>query len=598
MMLSAPAFAQALPRACEMLSALSLPVASVGWTQVWTILLVIATLCVLAVLYTHGWNTSMIRAVEKRTFLLRAELEEKKKAEETLRNSVESLAATLNAMGHGVITLDSSGSIRLMNAQAERMTGWAASDAWGKSIETVYRLKHPETGLPVQPAILAALKGVVPPADVASQHILASRSGREILVSDIAAPIFDKTGHMTGAVIVFNDLGVSAEREIAIRQAQRMEAIKLLAGGVAHEFNNLLAGISGSAEILESRIRPGDRSHDYIKAILSTVERATELTAKLTAFSGSSAPNTRVVNIHDVINDVIALISGAMSPKVEIARQLRAPVPLVSADPLQIQQAIMNLAFNASEAMPNGGRLTFGTEQVALDETFCARSTFRIVPGNYIAISVTDTGVGIPRELLPRLFDPLFTTKRSAGEGIGLGLAAVYGIVKNHKGSIAIESEPGAGTTVRMYFPLAPEAATARPVRAASDRLIRGEGRILLVDDEHLIRMVGTDVLTSLGYRVDTASDGFEAVKFIQENPGKTDLVILDLIMPGMDGRDTLREIRKLDPKVPVMISSGYPLSADEKCELSRSGPLSFVQKPYRAPLLSQLVAEALGRPS
>ncbi|MHC4718217.1 MAG: hybrid sensor histidine kinase/response regulator, partial [Planctomycetota bacterium] len=339
-----------------------------------------------------------------------------------------------------------------------------------------------------------------------------------------------------------------ARLEEQLRQSQKMEAIGELAGGVAHDFNNLLTGIMGNAQLLDMRLARESEESGYATEIVRAATRAADLTRQLLAFSRRGPVQTVPVDVHEVVAEVVKLLSHSIDRRIELAEDLQASPSCVMGDPSHLQNAILNLAVNARDAMPEGGRLQFATRNVVLDEEYCRLRAGQLYPGPHVEISVSDTGVGMDAELQERIFEPFFTTK-SAGKGTGLGLATVYGCVRAHGGIIDVYSEVGKGSTFKVLLPLAEVEAEAA---ASEGEPIKGAGHILLVDDEDLVRNFAAKALRGLGYTVTTAADGVDALDLYRRRHGEFDAVILDLIMPRLSGQDTFRLMKEIDPHVRV----------------------------------------------
>ncbi|GAB4227879.1 MAG: hypothetical protein OHK0028_00950 [Deltaproteobacteria bacterium] len=374
-------------------------------------------------------------------------------------------------------------------------------------------------------------------------------------------------------------------------QAQKMEALGLLAGGIAHDFNNLLTGILGYANLLSRRGGGDPEVAKAAAAIQRASERASQLTARLLGFARKGKNLNVPVDIARIVGGVTALLERTQDRRIRIVTSFDPLPGFVFGDPSQMDQVVMNLAVNACDAMPDGGRLKISTERVALDEAIC-RERGGISPGDYLLLSVCDTGVGIPPENLERIFDPFFTTK-GQGKGTGLGLSMVFGIVKNHGGCVDVRSEVGAGTEFRVYLPLC-EAPLLKEGQPAATPLPRGRGRILLVDDQEPVREVARDMLESLGYEVVTAGDGREGLSRYRESWRQIDLVVLDMVMPGMSGGDCFRKMKEINPGARVVLSSGYSLEGAVQSVMDE-GILAFLQKPYRLEELSRVVGTAVG---
>lgn len=391
-------------------------------------------------------------------------------------------------------------------------------------------------------------------------------------------------------LIVFLDVTEQKMMEDQIRQTQKMDVIGQLAGGVAHDFNNMLTAILGSAELLDRHVRDIPAARQLLENIQRAASRSADLTGQLLAFSRKGQKHAVHIRIDTAINEVISLLERTIDKKIRLKTKLIARNSCVSGDPSLLQNALLNLGVNARDAMPDGGEITFATTNVELDAEFCAASPFSITPGTYIEISVSDTGTGMSPDIVSRVFEPFFTTK-GVGKGTGLGLAAVYGTVTDHHGCITVYSEPGTGTVFKLYLPLSWE---KRIDDVMSEEVIHGSGGILLVDDEEIIRSVGRAILEELGYRVFLADDGITALEIYGRYPGDISLVILDMLMPKMGGKETLIRFKERYPDARVLISSGFHQEGTAE-ELEKLGAIGFLQKPYLRQGLCKSVAEAMG---
>jgi PAS domain S-box-containing protein len=379
--------------------------------------------------------------------------------------------------------------------------------------------------------------------------------------------------------------------EEQLLQAQRIESIGLLAGGVAHDFNNLLTAIIGYAQIVESRLGPGHPLGPEVKQIVDSGQRAAGLTSQLLAFSRRQTLLRRSVNLNDTLSNLMTMLRRIIGEDVEIRFQQQPGLCSVLADTGQIEQVIMNLAVNARDAMPDGGLLMIATRNVTLDDAYCREHAWA-KPGQYALVSVSDNGVGMDAEVQRRIFEPFFTTKQ-LGKGTGLGLSVVYGIVKQHDALIHVYSSPGHGTTFRIYFKAdEPPAEEKSSEEAASVR--GGNETVLVAEDEPTLRGLAKTVLEGLGYRVLLAEDGHGAVAECERAMNEIDLLILDLIMPRMGGREAYERIRTLRAdECPVIFMTGH---APEilRDELVRSRSAEIVQKPYQLNELGRKVREVL----
>ncbi|MFW5813612.1 MAG: ATP-binding protein [Fibrobacterota bacterium] len=374
--------------------------------------------------------------------------------------------------------------------------------------------------------------------------------------------------------------------EQQLHHARKLEAVGQLAGGIAHDFNNMLAGINGYAGIIKRKYGSDNPALcRYAEVISTAVQRSSDLIKQLLVFARKGKFRTSSFSLHDTVSEVAKLLSHTIDKRIEIICRLNAENPLVCGDPSQIYNSIMNVALNARDAMPEGGCLEFETEN--LNDFDPGSETSEMQKGNYVVLRIEDTGIGISREDMPRIFEPFYTTKE-VGKGSGLGLASVYGTLREHGGGIKVSSALGEGTKVTMYLPASGE--------SQSDELhdtseyVAGRGTVLVVDDEPIVREVACEILRDLGYSVLTSDNGANAADYYRENWKKIDLVLLDLVMPVMDGYDCLKELKKINPEVKVIISSGH---SKKKMDFPDGVPRS-ISKPYEGPELSRVVAEVM----
>jgi nitrogen-specific signal transduction histidine kinase/CheY-like chemotaxis protein len=390
-------------------------------------------------------------------------------------------------------------------------------------------------------------------------------------------------------LIVFMDVTDQKRTEDELRQSQKMDVVGQLAGGVAHDFNNMLTAIIGSAEMMERYVKDNPAQAKLLATIQEAAGRSADLTGQLLAFSrkGSSMPVQ--VWINKTIQLVIGLLERTIDKNIHLETRLTAVQDLVIGDQTQLQNALLNLGVNARDAMQNGGIITYSTATVFLDEAYCGSHGSRIQPGQYVEISVSDTGTGIDKDVMDHIFEPFFTTKE-IGKGTGLGLAAVYGTVKEHKGSINVYSEPGIGTVFKLYIPLATQQI---PAVVSDEQKHQGSGGILLVDDEQLIREMGQILLEEHGYQVFLAEDGEQAIQVYEQEKDHIELVIMDVVMPVMGGKDALKHLLTAYPTVKVLMSSGFHQdeSNDSFIQLGARG---FIQKPYRTQELFKAVDDVI----
>ncbi len=379
--------------------------------------------------------------------------------------------------------------------------------------------------------------------------------------------------------------------EEQLRHSQKMRAIGRLAGGIAHDFNNQLSGILGCADLLRSTYKTDDSQYELADTIVKAAKRAGQFNDQLLAFARKGKYQSTPISIHAVIGDVVSLLEHSIDKKITIKHDRKVDEAVVKGDPSQLQNMLLNLALNARDAMPEGGELIFATALTALDVPFCEQNPFDIEPGPFISVTVSDTGVGMDSTTRERIFEPFFTTKEN-GAGAGMGLAAVYGTVQNHGGTIEVTSRPGKGSSICIYLPEAP--ATEEPRETRTDVKIDESGprlTILVVDDEESVRFSVKRLLEDKGHRVISCRDGTEAITIYAAQWQDIDCVVLDLVMPKMNGTETFHRMQEINPKLKVLISSGYSLNRNAQ-KLIDQGAMAFVQKPYDQKELLAKVAE------
>jgi PAS domain S-box-containing protein len=508
----------------------------------------------------------------------------RKRAEEALRESEERYRQLFEMESDAIFLVDNAtGAILEVNA--------SACGLYGYSREEMLRVKN--TDLSAEPEDTTAATRQRRPRVPVRYH---RRKDGTVFPVEITARHFNWRGREVHVAAV-RDISFRMEAEEEKRrlqaqllQAQKMEAIGTLAGGLAHDFNNLLQAVQGYAELVllvKKKDEPGQRElHEIIRA----AKRGTELTRQLLTFSRKVESKLQPMDVNRRVEQVKELLARTIPKMIEIELRLADDLKIVDADPTQIEQVLMNLAVNAKDAMPEGGKLFIETRNVSLDKGYCD-THLGVKPGDYVLLMVSDTGYGMDQETLEHIFEPFFTTK-GVGRGTGLGLAMVYGIVKSHNGYITCYSEIGHGTTFKIYLPTVEEAP-----EVPRDRVERlpegGTETILLVDDEESVRELGKEMLETVGYHVLTCSDGEEAMGLYTQRMGDIHLVLLDLIMPGMGGKSCLDALLRLDPRVKVLIASGYSVNGRLEDTL-RSGARGFISKPYELRELLQRVRDIL----
>ncbi|MBN2343549.1 MAG: response regulator [Deltaproteobacteria bacterium] len=416
-----------------------------------------------------------------------------------------------------------------------------------------------------------------------------------------AVPLKDKNGEIWGGVEVIVDVTdlrnaerLARQKDEELHHARKMDALGQLAGGVAHDFNNMLAGMMGYADILHYRLADNPELQRYADKILQTATRASDLSRKLLSFSRKGNVVSETFNAHEAIHAALDLLTSSIDRRIEIKREFMASHAWVHGDRSELENAVLNLGINARDAMPDGGTITVRTcdeSEISEPKTPIVRSSGKQCElENCLCIEVIDTGIGIPEDVQHRIFEPFFTTK-AVGEGTGLGLAAVYGTVVEFNGTITVFSEKNLGTTFHIRLPVAEKISAAKSQRGTPVPPV-GQGTILVVDDEKVVLEVAQSMLTSLGYCVVTAMNGQEALDVFRQHP--VDCVVLDLVMPVMNGEDTFAALREMEANIPVLISSGFTRDADVGRLLQKAG-VEFISKPFRQAELAQKINTVLG---
>ena len=407
-------------------------------------------------------------------------------------------------------------------------------------------------------------------------------NGKEISLNIL--PIRDDENK---TVVIMNDITDRKRLETELRQAHKIEAIGTLAGGIAHDFNNLLMGIQGYTSLILFDMNTSHPHYDKLRRIEEQVTSGAALTKQLLGFARGGRYEEKVVDLNEII-DKTSNMFGRTKKEISVHRKCEENLWAAEVDRGQIEQVLLNLYVNAWQAMPSGGDLYLETSNVIIDKEY--RKPFCVKPGKYVKVSVTDTGIGMDEKTKERIFDPFFTTKEM-GRGTGLGLASTYGIVKGHNGMINVYSEKGHGTTFTIYFPSSNKE-VAKEENVHMD-IVKGEGNILLVDDEDVIIDVSKELLEILGYHVYEARSGREAIEIYKSMDGEIDLVILDMIMPGTSGGETFDILKLINPDVRVILSSGYSINGKAK-DIMERGCKAFIQKPFQMGDLSNKIRKVL----
>ena len=508
------------------------------------------------------------------------DISERKQAEEELRDSEERLKTVLDSIQAGIVCI---------NAETHTIV-----DANPAAVEMIGAPKEQIIGHVCHKYICPAEEGKCPITDFGqevdnSERTLLTANGKEIPILKTVTPI--QLSGQAHLLDIFIDITEKKGLEAQLQQAQKMEAIGTLAGGIAHDFNNILQTISGYSQILLMGKKADNPDYEKLEAIEKSTQRASDLTKQLLIFSRKVESKLRPMGLNKETEQVSKMLERTIPKMINIELHLAENLNIVNADPAQIEQILMNLGVNARDAMPHGGRLIFETENIVLDEHYC-KIHLGSKPGHYVKLSISDTGHGMDKETMQHIFDPFYTTKET-GKGTGLGLAMVYGIVKSHHGYIMCYSEPGVGTTFKIYFPVIKKETESSGPREEQFPIKGGNETILLVDDEEVIRELGKEILSKFGYTVLMASDGETALEIYRENKREISLVILDIIMPGMGGRICLEKLLKINPELRIIIESGYSTNGPSK-EVLKAGAKGFIGKPYNINQILKSVREAL----
>jgi two-component system, cell cycle sensor histidine kinase and response regulator CckA len=416
--------------------------------------------------------------------------------------------------------------------------------------------------------------------------VLVSRDGAEVPIEYSASPVRDDSGSVRGAILVFRDISKRQQLEEQATHSQKMDAVGRLAGGVAGDFNNVLTVITGYAELLRAEVAPGTALRRFVDEIIYSGERAAALTRHLLAFSRGSAAQPRVLDLGTVIANMEPMLHRLLGQNIELILLASPGLGRIKADPSQIEQVVVNLAANARDAMPEGGKVVVETANVDLEDGAASRN-LGLKPGTYVMLAVSDTGIGMDPETRSRLFEPFFTTK-PPGKGSGLGLATVYGAIKQSDGQVTVYSQPGCGTIFEIYLPRVKDT-IAEPLRK---HMSQGSETILLVDDEEGVRKLVCAVLKSNGYDVLEASNGGAALAAYERNAHKINMVLTDVVMPQMTGFELGQELEGRKPGLKILYMSGYRDNAIGGAE--SEPPKAFLHKPFTPDVLLTKVREVL----
>ena len=508
----------------------------------------------------------------------------RQRAESALREAHAQLQAVIDSSPLAMYTVDADGTARSWNPAAASLYGWSAAEVIGGPISVIAEDHASQRDIRERVFRGETLRGI--------ETTKRRKDGAPVTVSMAAAPLYDASGRITGAMLIAADLTEMRRLEVQYRQAQKMEAVGRLAGGIAHDFNNLLTAILGTSGLVLENVAIDPRTRLDVQEIEKAAKRAAGLTRQLLVFSRQQVLEPRILDLNAVVRDMERMLERLIGENVQLHTQLASGVGAVQADPGQLQQAIMNLVVNARDAMPDGGRVTIETTDVELDPRQLEAHNLT-QPGKYVLLAVHDTGVGMDAATKARLFEPFFTTKEP-GRGTGLGLATVYSIVKQSGGYIWAYSEPGHGTTFKVYLPRVdgtPEKISQTPATFAV-----GSETVLVVEDQAEVRALTTRILKARGYTVLEAASAEDALRLVDGYVKRIDLLLTDVVMPGVNGRDLAERLTVLRRDLKVLFVSGYTGEAIRQHGLLELGA-AFLQKPFTPEVLARKVREVLDAP-
>lgn len=495
---------------------------------------------------------------------------------------VDRLATAVDQSINIIVMTDADGRIEYINPAFEKVTGYSREEVLGKTPGILKSGHHDKQ-------FYRELWETISSGRVWTGRIINKKKDGTLYHEEMSiSPVRGEDNEIVNFVAVQNDITQQVELEKQLRHAQKMESIGLLAGGVAHDFNNILTSIIGYSSLLSRKKDLPEKTLKRIDEIGRAARRGAEITKQLLTFSRSGETAQKVVDVREVVDQTLRLLKRTIGSNIEIETRFGSGKMLVMADTTQLQQVIMNLCINSQKAMPDGGKICISTRKVKLSNGELNADVVG-AGGAGMELSVADTGCGMSEEVLQHIFEPFFTT-RDVGEGTGLGLSIVYGIVKNHKGTIMVDSTPGEGTEFRIFLPLTskkPEDSTKRKARVRG-----GDETVMIVDDSDMVLRLAGSILEEYGYTCLRFLDPLKALDRFRENPEDIDIAVLDVVMPGMSGIELFEKMREIRPDFPALISSGYSMQNREA--MLEMGVAGFVPKPYEEETLARSVRELL----
>ncbi len=508
------------------------------------------------------------------------------------RSAAEALsrlqAAALDSAANAIVITDRDGTVSYVNPAFGTLTGYEETEASGKNLGDLVKSDVHDR------AFYANLWETILAGRVWSGEIVNRRkNGRHYVEHQTITPVRDSSGEIGHFVAIKQDMTDQKQLEAQYLQSQKMETVGRLAGGIAHDFNNLLTVINGTVDLALGGLDADDSLHADLREVRRAGERAAALTRQLLAFGRRQVMQRELLDLNMIVSDIHSMLERLLGEDIDLVTRAADGLPPVLADANQIEQVIVNLVVNARDAMPDGGTLTIETHTVELAEDG-GRSVLDVPAGPYVVLVVRDTGVGMDDAIRARVFEPFFTTKQS-GAGTGLGLATVYGIVKQSDGGIRVDSEPGAGTTLTVYLPSAGEAAPQHRRSSSPAGTMRGSETVLVVDDEPALLTVVSRTLRLAGYDVLSAANGFEALDIVENHTGTVHLLLTDMAMPGMGGVELSRRLRSTRPGIKILFASGYADDASsDHADADLGFETAFIAKPFGVEELTRTVREVL----
>jgi len=524
---------------------------------------------------------SMLR-LRQTQLALQREMIERERSEQALRAADKLITAIVEASPLAVFALEPTGVVTSWNPAAQRIFGWSEEEVVNTELPIIPQIKKDRWKNILATVLWGdSLTGVL---------MTLKRKDETLIDASVSIASFDSEGAGNGVIVIVEDVTHRKQLEAQLRQAQKMESIGTLAGGVAHDFNNVLTGVIGFTDLMMSRLSTTDPFYNPLQQVRKLGDRAATLTRQLLAFARRQVLDFRNLNLNNAVTESLKFLGRVIGEHIELKLDLDPDIYTIHADVAQIEQVLTNLCINARDAMPRGGRLIIETKNVTLDESYVENHPDART-GDYVMLAVIDNGVGMDQTTMERIFEPFFTTKEF-GKGTGLGLAMVYGIVKQHGGLIYVYSELGLGTSFKIYLPAVEQ--PAEPISTTKQEApIGGTETILLAEDEKAVRELVVAVLTGLGYHVMTANDGEEALQLFEQRESEINLILSDTVMPKLGGKELYEAVQRRNPTLKFVFMSGYNLDTVGEGGLPVED-VDFLQKPFSPVVLGRKIREVL----